>query len=123
MKKRLVCIECPAGCVLSVEVEGGRAIKTEGGRCPNAATWAAAEIENPVRILTSTVAATGLALKMVPVRTDSPISKQKISEAMAEVRKITLDRPVSGGDIIVQNFLGLGVNLVATRSIPSFDTP
>lgn len=117
MKRRLVCIECPAGCILSVEVEDGRAVTVEGGRCPKAGAWAAAEIENPERILTSTVAATGLALKMVPVRTDRPISKQKISEAMAEVRKITLDRAVSGGDIIVQNFLGLGVNLVATRSV------
>lgn len=117
MRKRLVCIECPAGCVLLVEVEAGRAAKVEGGRCPKAETWAAGEIENPVRTLTSTVAAADLGLRMVPVRTDRPIPQHKIFEAMEGVRKIVIDRPVSCGDVVAQNFLGLGVNLIATRSV------
>ncbi|MFA5085959.1 MAG: DUF1667 domain-containing protein, partial [Candidatus Omnitrophota bacterium] len=71
---------------------------------------------NPVRILTSAVLAEGLSPKMVPVRTDKPIPKNRLAEAMEEVKKIRLKNPVRPGSVIVENFLGLGVNLFATRT-------
>lgn len=111
----MICIECPKGCVLSVEVENGKVVSVSGGQCPRGEIYAVAEIENPKRILTSTVIAEDLSLKMVPVRTDGPIPKVKIFEAMAEIRKIRLTNSVYMGDPIIKDFLALGVNLVATR--------
>ena len=118
MIKRLTCIECPKGCLLSVEIEGARVLNVNGNECPKGGKYAVQEIESPMRVLTSAVLAEGLELKMVPVRTDKPIPKSRIMEAMDEIRKIRLKSPVRSGSIIIDNFLGLrGVNLISTRSV------
>jgi len=115
MKRTLTCIECPKGCVLSVEVENCRLIKVSGNKCPKGESYAASEIENPLRILTSAVLAIGSELKMVPVRTDQAIPKAKIPEAMVIIKKVRISKSLTAGEIIYNNFLGLGVNLIATR--------
>lgn len=115
MIKKITCIECPKGCRLSVDIENCRVVKVSDNECPEGEEYAISEIENPMRILTSTVLAEGLQLKMVPVRTDKPIPKSKIMEAMDEIKKMQLVKPVRSGEIITGNFLSLGVNLIATR--------
>lgn len=115
MTKRLICIECPKGCALSVDIENCRVAKITGNECPKGEKYAAQEIENPTRIFTSVVLAEGLELKMVPVRTDKPIPKGKIKEAIEEVKKLRIKGPVKSGSVIAANFLGLGVNLLSTR--------
>ena len=67
--------------------------------------------------MTSAVLTEGLNLKMAPIRTSAPIPKAKISEAMREIKKIKIKTPFKSGDIIIENFLNLGANLVATRDI------
>jgi len=115
MIKRLTCIECPLGCALSVDIENCKVVKVDGNKCEKGEAYAVSEIENPVRILTSAVLTEGLDLKMLPVRTDKPIPKAKLYEAMAAIKKIVLRSPVRAGDIIAADFLGLGVNLISTR--------
>lgn len=120
MIKKLTCIECPKGCALSVDVVNRRVIEVGGNDCPKGQEYAVSEIENPVRILTSAVLAQGLSLKMVPVRTDKPIPKARIQDAMTEIKKIRIRKSLHTGDIIVNNFLGLRVNLITTRDINKF---
>ena len=115
MTKKLTCIECPKGCKLLVDAQNGKAAKVTGNECPKGEKYAISEIENPARILTSSVLSQSLGLKMIPVRTDKPISKARIFDAMKEVKKIRVTVPLKFGDIIVKNFLSLGVNLIATR--------
>jgi CxxC motif-containing protein len=103
------------GCALAVEVENGKVIKVSGQKCPKGENYAQSEIENPLRILTATVLCQGLELKMLAVRTDQPIPKTKILSAMEEIRRIRVNNPVEAGDILVKNFLGLEVDLIATR--------
>jgi len=118
MTKKLTCIECPKGCSLSVGIENCRVVKVDGAECPGGEKYARSEVENPMRILTSVVLAEGLPLKMIPVRTDKPIPKAKIMEAMSEIKKVRVKTSVKPGNIIAENFLGLGVDLIATR--PNF---
>lgn len=115
--KRFTCIECPLGCALDVDVENCRMVKVDGNKCPRGEEYARSEIENPVRILTSTVPAEGLQLKMIPVRTNRPIAKSGMAGAAAEIRKLRVNRPVRAGEVIAENFLGLGADLVATRDV------
>lgn len=115
MSKNLTCIECPKSCNLIVDIENCRVVKVSGNQCKVGESYCLAEIENPMRIFTSTVLSDGLSLKMIPVRTDKPIPKAKIQEAMAEIKKIRINKPVKVGDAIGSNFLGLGGNLIATR--------
>ena len=119
MIRNLTCIECPKSCALRVDIENCRVVKVSGEKCPKGKDYAVSEVENPQRVLTSTVVVAAqcadTTLKMLPVRTDKPIPKERILEAAGEIRKIKVDRPVKSGEIIAANILGLGVNLIATR--------
>jgi len=115
VKKRLICVECPKGCVLFVDVEEGKVVSVTGHACPKGEAYAFSEIESPQRLLTSSVLAEGLSLKMIPVRTDKPIPKERIFEAMKEIKEIRVREDVRAGDIIRENFLGLNAHLIATR--------
>ena len=117
MIRNLTCIECPKGCRLTIEVEDDRLISVSGNECEKGAAYAAAEIENPVRVLTSCVLAQGLSVKMVPVRTSAPIPRDRILEAMDAVKKIRVTRQVRVGESVCDNFLGLDVQLIATREV------
>lgn len=112
----MTCIECPRGCSLKVTVENGKVVKVEGNACPKGHDYAVSEIENPVRILTGTVKTSGLELKLLPVRTNRPIPKTEIFRAMKEIHDLAISKPVQCGDVITADFLGLKVDLVATRS-------
>ena len=115
MNKKITCIECPQGCALSVDIENCKVVSVEGNKCPKGIVYAKTEVENPVRILTTTVLTDGLEMKTIPVRTDKPIPKTELFKAMDEIRKLRVKEPVKTGDVIVSNFLNLKVNLIATR--------
>lgn len=115
MIKQMICIECPQGCRLAVVVDNGKAGKVSGNKCPKGLCYAIAEIEHPARILTSAVAAEGISVAMVPVRTDRPIPKARLMDAMELIRSLTVTKPVKVGDVISPKILGLDANLIATR--------
>lgn len=119
MIKNMICIECPKGCALAVDIENGKVVKVEGAKCPKGAAYAVMEVHEPMRILTATIASERLSLKLVPVRTNKPIPKKDILRAMEEIRKAKIKAPVKVGDIIIKDLLGLGVKVVATRSVVS----
>lgn len=116
MKKNLTCIECPKGCLLSVDIENCKVVKVAGLECAKGKKYAVSEIENPVRIVTSTVLTEGLELKMIPVRTDKPISKKSIANVMKEIKAARIKTPIKTGGTVIKNILNSGADLVATRS-------
>jgi len=115
MIKKLICIECPNGCAVSVDIEGDKITKISGNKCPKGEKYAREEIKNPRRILTTSVLAEDLSFKMISVRTNKPIPKKDLLRAMEKVKKIRIKKPVHVGDIIVENFMDLGADLIATR--------
>jgi len=117
MTNNLTCIECPKSCVLNVDIENCKVVKISGNLCPKGAEYAKNEVENPLRLFTSTVLTEGLALKMVPVRTDKAIPKSKALDAAQEIKRLRIKSPLHVGDVIVKDFLGLGVNLITTREV------
>lgn len=118
MTKKMICIECPKSCELSVDIEiGGTVTRVQGAKCPKGAAYAVLEVQDPVRILTATVIAEGLSLKLIPVRTNKPIPKKYLLKVMEEVKKIRVKSPVKVGDVIAGDLLGLGVKVVVTRAV------
>lgn len=117
MTHSMICIECPKGCHLQVEINKGKASKVTGNHCPKGEQYAHCEIENPVRIVTTTVRTKGLTLSMLPVKTDKPIPRALIGEIMKHARGLCITRPLSVGAVVEANLLDLGINLVATRSV------
>ena len=117
MKKVMTCIACPQGCLLEVDADGSRVLAVTGQKCPRGDKYARQETEAPVRTLSTSVLTRGLELKMLPVRTSGPVPKEKLFDAMDAVKLIVVTSPVRAGAVVAQNFLGLGVDLLACRTI------
>jgi len=117
MIKEMICVECPVGCHLKVEIENGTIVNISGEKCPKGEKYAEMEIQAPKRVLTSTVLAEGLSCKMIPVRTNGPVPRDRIFEAMDKIQKVTVSRPVKAGEVILPGFLGLNIDLISTREV------
>lgn len=113
--KNLICIVCPKGCRLQVADQGELVVSGHG--CARGEAYAIAELRNPTRVLTSTVALVGAAIRRCPVKTDGAIPKGLLFAAMEEVNAATVSAPVAIGTIVVRNVCGTGVDIVATRDI------
>ena len=115
--KELTCVVCPAGCRITVTLNDAGAIESiEGYTCLRGKTYAANEVTHPVRTLTSTVPVmTAEGKKMLPVRTDAGIPRERLFEAMKIVRAAEAKAPVRTGDVLIADFIEPGVNLVACK--------
>ncbi len=115
---KMTCVVCPIGCSLKVNVdEKGKILSISGNKCPRGAEYAKQEAVDPKRVLPTSVKVLSGELPLLSVRTDGPIPKRLIFEAMKVVKKIEVKAPIKRGDVIVENFLNTGVNLIATRSV------
>ena len=113
----LICIGCPLGCPLTVEMEGDAVKAVSGNTCPRGDAYARKELTNPTRIVTSTVRVAGGKLAMVSVKTASDIPKGKIFDCVKALKDVEVKAPVKIGDVIVENVAGTGVNIIATKNV------
>ena len=114
--RELTCVVCPAGCKITVTLDDGKITDITGFTCARGKKYAESEVTAPVRTLTSTVSImTTVGKKMLPVRTDKAIPKEKLFDGMAIVRKTSVSAPVKAGDIIVKDFIEDGTNLIACK--------
>lgn len=120
-KKEMVCIVCPIGCHLEVIEDESKedGYRVEGATCKRGEKYGVKELTMPTRLLTSTAKIKGGSLKRIPVRTDKEIPKERIFDCMKIINDVELEVPVHMGDIIVEDILGLDVNIIASRSIVS----
>ena len=56
-------------------------------------------------------------LPRIPVKTQKPIPKELIYSCMEELNKVEVTAPVKMGDVIIENLLGTGIDIVASRSM------
>lgn len=116
-RKELICIGCPLGCNLTVEMDGGQVVSVNGNTCKRGDDYARKELTDPRRIVTSTVPVAGGNLPVVSVKTATDIPKNKIRECLLALKGVTLTAPVQIGDVIVENVADTGVDVIATKSI------
>lgn len=121
-RKELICIGCPLGCNLTVEMDGGQVVSVNGNTCKRGDDYARKELTDPRRIVTSTVPVAGGNLPVVSVKTTSDIPKEKIRECLCALKGVTLTAPVQIGDVIVENVADTGVDVIATKSISAVET-
>ena len=101
----LICINCPKGCHLTVEEVNGE-VKVEGNSCPRGVVYATNELKNPLRTLTSTV----------PIDSDT-CARLPIMDIMKDLKDVKVKAPVYMGDIVLENIEGLGINMIASKTI------
>lgn len=115
----LYCIICPNGCKLKIMMEDNSIVDINGQKCNRGKDYALQEIKNPKRIVTSTVKLVDSKKILLPVRSNTSISKDLLSEAIKEIDGVNVSPPIKCGDIIIENILNTGVNIIAEKSIKS----
>ena len=116
-KRELICIGCPMGCPLSVELQGGEVVSVSGYTCKRGEVYARKEVTNPTRIVTSTVRVEGGSADMVSVKTKEDIPKDRIFDCVRALKGVTVKAPVHIGDVIISDVAGTGVDIVATKQV------
>ena len=125
--RNLTCIVCPMGC--SLDVEEGNAgggdfppLTVTGNRCPRGAAYAREEIRAPKRTVTATCRIDGEAAglcapRRVPVKTAVPCPREKIPALLADIYRAAVSLPVQAGDTVIADWQGLGINVIAARTL------
>ena len=90
-----------------------------GNSCKRGLEYASSEVIHPVRVLASTVRMRNAGLRLLPVRSASPLPKELIFKAMEEVRKTVVEGDVKMGDVIIPSVAGSGIDMIASRSSSS----
>ncbi len=118
MKRELTCIGCPMGCRLTAEFNGTEVTEVTGNGCAVGARYAREELTNPKRMVTALVRVVGME-RPLSVKTEAPIEKRLVFDCLAALGAVAVAPPVRIGDVILENVLGTGVNVVATEDIGS----
>lgn len=114
-KRELICICCPLGCSITVQLEGGQIASVSGNTCKRGDAYARKELTNPTRIVTTTVRVQGGG--MVSVKTAADIPKGKIMDCIRQLKDVCVEAPVRMGQVILENVAGTGVAVIATKEI------
>jgi len=115
--KELICINCPMGCMLSVEYDENGIQKVVGNQCKRGEIYAAKEVINPRRVVTSIVPVIDGVEDMVSVKTATDIPKALMKECVIALRNIKIQAPVEIGQVILENVCGTNVCVVATKRV------
>ena len=114
--KEFNCIGCPRGCLLRIEKENGE-FTVSGNSCENGRKFVVSEMTEPKRTICSTVKTVFADVPVLPVRVSADIPKDRIFDVMREINSVTLDKRISGGDAVIENVLGLGVDVISTSNV------
>ena len=113
---KLVCINCPRGCNLTVENINGE-IKVTGNACPRGEQYAINEMTNPLRTVTTTLPIISKKYTRLPVITSKPIPKDKMFEVMKALKNVEVKAPIKIGEVIVANIIGLDSDIISSKTI------
>ena len=116
-KRELICIGCPLGCMLTVELDGTEVVNVTGNTCPRGKTYAEKEVTNPTRIVTSSVKVVGGDRVSVACKTKSDIPKGKIFDCVTALKDVCVKAPVAIGDVVLADVAGTGVDVIATKHV------
>ncbi|MGE5592565.1 MAG: DUF1667 domain-containing protein [Betaproteobacteria bacterium] len=109
----VTCVVCPVGCEVTVSDAG----EVGGNKCDRGREYALLERYDPRRVLTFTVRTTCPDHPLLPVKTDRPIPKRFLLEAVKLLAAKYVSPPVKAGDVVVRDILGTGASVVATDDL------
>ncbi|TVR67987.1 MAG: DUF1667 domain-containing protein [Spirochaetaceae bacterium] len=115
--REMICIACPLGCHLTVRQEKEEEISVTGNKCARGKEYGREEYLAPKRMVTCTCPTGSERFPRVPVRTVEAIPRELIDELLQELYRTRVPLPVTRGDILVRDFRGTGVDVIATMSL------
>jgi len=122
MNKEIICISCPIGCRLNVEWDESREIDSDNiqvknNKCKRGIIYGKEEILAPKRVVTASCAVKSIHIERIPVKSTGPVLKEQINPLLENLYQLSLDSPIQIGDIVIKDFKGSGIDIVATRSL------
>lgn len=113
-----ICLRCPQGCEVQTMLgPDDEILNISGNKCKLGREYVEQEIRDPRRVLPTSVKVRGGVRPMVPVWTPEPIPKGLLLELAAASRRIEVDAPVHVGDVVLDDWRGLGIQLVASGEV------
>ena len=109
----LICFLCHKNCTIRT-IDKDHVL---GAACKRGENFAVAEVVDPQRTVIGTVKTIFKGTPALSVKTDGKISKEQVFPVMELLRGITVKKYKKIGDVIVENVLGSGVNVVATMDM------
>jgi len=119
--EKMICITCPMGCNLTVTKEGSTLLSVDGNTCKRGLKFAEGELNDPRRMVATTVRVRGGIHPLVPVYTEKPFPKARIFELLREIRLLEIEAPVTMNQVAMENALGEGIDVIASRDMPEAD--
>ena len=116
-KKELICIGCPMGCSLAVEVDTGTVTSVTGNICKRGDEYARREVIAPTRMLTTTLPVHGGNRATVAVKTNGEVPKALLMDCARALRDTKLTAPIQAGDIVFPNILDTGIDVIAVKTV------
>lgn len=114
-----ICKVCPIGCELKIKIdpENPSNYLVEGNRCNRGKEFGLKEVLEPSRVLTSRVLLKNGPMGRLPVKTNGVIPENLVDECMEIIKITEVSAPVKKGQIIIENILNTGVDVVAARRV------
>ncbi|MCC5896698.1 MAG: DUF1667 domain-containing protein [Phormidium sp. GEM2.Bin31] len=113
-----LCIGCPMGCRLEVDDVDGEVVEVRGNSCRRGDAYGRQEHVAPTRMVTTTVRVENGRWARLPVKTRDAIPKELMGDLCDALHTLTLQAPISMGDVVLPNALDTGVDVVASRDMP-----
>lgn len=110
--KNLTCIMCPIGCQITVDFAADGSMTVTGNTCKRGEIYAKQEVTSPQRVVTALYPLSGGGV--VPCKTKGTVPKDRIFDVLKEIQTHKITAPVSVGQVLIDDVLGLGVEIVAT---------
>ena len=118
-ERNVTCIVCPIGCKILVKTDGTQLEIVGGNKCERGIEYARNEALDPRRMLTTSVFVNDGEWPLVSVKSSKPIPKEKLFSVLKEIRRITVKAPVKSGQTIIKNAANTGIDIVATKTVPT----
>ena len=112
----IICVACPHGCRLEATRKDGEILISNAG-CKRGKEYAINEITDPRRMVATTVRISHGIHPLLPVYTSEPFPKGRITELLKEIRKVEINAPVKMGQVVLENALGTGIDVLASRDL------
>lgn len=113
----ITCIVCPLGCSIDIEEENESIVEINGYSCPRGKEFAESEFYNPKRVVTTIVAIDGGEQLYLPVISDGQVPKQMLWDCVELLKRTKVRPPIEMGDIVVEDILDTGINIISAKSI------
>lgn len=117
MLREFTCIICPNGCEIEADIEDGKILSLTGATCPKGEAYVKQELTDPQRNIATSVLVKGGVLPLASVRLSNPIPKDRIFDAMEEIKKVTVEAPAKAGTVLVKGILGYDSDVIITKHV------